>query len=95
MVPRYSEKGEDRTAALVWVGDDRARPQYIGQASLTWSGEMNNKLKQWLAEKQTDLHIFKALVRLTLLCSFVFLGWGSATALAFTIQPYILFYFLL
>ena len=64
MVPRYSEKGEDRTAALVWVGDDRARPQYIGQASLTWSGEMNNKLKQWLAEKQTDLHIFKALVRL-------------------------------
>eukprot|EP00092_Neocalanus_flemingeri_P024580 GFUD01026659.1.p1 GENE.GFUD01026659.1~~GFUD01026659.1.p1 ORF type:complete len:1744 (+),score=379.20 GFUD01026659.1:118-5349(+) len=60
--PRYSTSPSD-TACLVWVGGPEARPRYSGQATVPHITEaMNCHLKLWLASKNLDLSIFKALI---------------------------------
>jgi len=60
--PRYSTFPPG-TACLVWVGGPEARPRYFGQATVPHiSEDMNSHLKLWLASKNLDLSIFKALI---------------------------------
>ena len=73
MYPRYSPLD---TACLVWLGGPDSRPRYSGQATTPHITEsINSHLKLWLASKNLDLSIFKALVscshgsyQLTALC---------------------------
>ena len=62
MFPRYSSSPPD-TACLVWLGGPDSRPRYSGQATSPLITEsINSHLKLWLASKNLDLSIFKALV---------------------------------
>jgi len=62
MFPRYSSSPPD-TACLVWLGGPDSRPRYSGQATTPLITEsINSQLKLWLASKNLDLSIFKALI---------------------------------
>ena len=62
--PRYTPStSPSDMACLVWLGGPDAKPRYHGQATVPYITEaMNSHLKLWLASKNLDLSIFKALV---------------------------------
>jgi len=62
MFPRYSSSPPD-TACLVWLGGPDSRPRYSGQSTSPLITEsINSHFKLWLASKNLDLSIFKALI---------------------------------
>jgi len=62
--PRYTPStSPSDMACLVWLGGPDAKPRYHGQATVPYTTEaMNSHLKLWLASKNLDLSIFKALI---------------------------------